>query len=75
MSGKTQYCYIKADPDHQDLKGKYIENRKEWRFEKSQEDVFEVLMIWVCFDVTVLCLSTHFVPQPSSISLYVRVMR
>ncbi|UUT40396.1 hypothetical protein [carnivorous sponge associated iridovirus] len=42
MSGKTQYCYIKADPDHQDLedifKGKYIENRKEWRFEKSQED-------------------------------------
>lgn len=44
MSGKedAQYCYIKADPDHQDLedlfKGKYIRNRKEWRFDKKQED-------------------------------------
>lgn len=44
MSGKedAQYFYVKADPDHYDLedifKGKYIKNRKEWRFEKSQEE-------------------------------------
>lgn len=45
MSGKdaqSQYFYVKADPDHHDLedifKGKYIKNRKEWRFEKSQEE-------------------------------------
>ena len=37
----TQYVYIKADPDHYDLedifKGKYIKNRKEWRFDKTHE--------------------------------------
>jgi len=46
MSGKedtqSQYFYVKADPDHHDLEdifnGKYIKNRKEWRFEKKQED-------------------------------------
>ena len=44
MSGKEdiQYCYIKADSDHHDLadifKGKYIKNRKEWRFDKKQEE-------------------------------------
>ena len=44
MSGKedTQYFYVKADPDHHDLedifKGKYIKNRKEWRFEKKQKE-------------------------------------
>lgn len=42
MSGQSQYFYVKADPDHHDLedifKGKYIKNRKEWRFEKSQEE-------------------------------------
>lgn len=36
------YFYVKADPDHHDLEdifeGKYIKNRKEWRFEKKQED-------------------------------------
>jgi hypothetical protein len=49
MSGKEdtqshpiEYFYIKADPDHHDLEdifnGKYIKNRKEWRFEKNQEE-------------------------------------
>jgi hypothetical protein len=45
MSGQednTQYFYVKADPDHHDLEdifnGKYIKNRKEWRFEKKQEE-------------------------------------
>ena len=44
MSGEedTQYFYVKADPDHYDLedifKGKYLKNRKEWRFEKKQEE-------------------------------------
>lgn len=44
MSGKddTQYCYIKADQDHQDLadifKGEYIKNRKAWRFDKNQKE-------------------------------------
>lgn len=47
MSGKDThaagaYFYVKADPDHHDLedifKGKYIKNRKEWRFEKKQEE-------------------------------------
>lgn len=37
----TKYFYVKADPDHHDLedifKGKYVKNRKEWRFEKKQE--------------------------------------
>lgn len=37
----TQYFYIKADPDHHDLEdifnGKYIKNRQEWQFNKSQE--------------------------------------
>ena len=37
----TQYVYIKSDPDHYDLedifKGKYIKNRKEWRFDKTHE--------------------------------------
>lgn len=36
------YFYVKADPDHYDLEdifqGKYIKNRKEWRFEKKQEE-------------------------------------
>jgi hypothetical protein len=39
---EDQYIYIKADPDHHDLEdifnGKYIKNRKEWRFEKKQEE-------------------------------------
>jgi hypothetical protein len=39
---KDDYFYVKADPDHHDLEdifnGKYIKNRKEWRFEKKQED-------------------------------------
>lgn len=39
---KDDYFYVKADPDHHDLEdifnGKYIQNRKEWRFEKKQED-------------------------------------
>lgn len=38
---ETQYIYVKADPDHLDLQdlfdGKYIKNRKEWRFEKKRE--------------------------------------
>ncbi len=45
MSGKEDtraYFYVKADPDHHDLEdifqGKYIKNRKEWRFEKNQEE-------------------------------------
>lgn len=54
MSGKggkdTQYFYLKADPDHHDLedifKGKYDKNRKEWRFEKNQED--EVTRFMYC---------------------------
>lgn len=46
----TRYFYIKADPDHHDLedifKGKYIKNRKEWRFDKTQEK--EVTMFLYC---------------------------
>jgi hypothetical protein len=38
----NDYFYVKADPDHHDLedifKGKYIKNRKEWRFEKKREE-------------------------------------
>jgi hypothetical protein len=38
----NDYFYVKADPDHHDLedifKGKYIKHRKEWRFEKKQEE-------------------------------------
>jgi len=45
MSGKEdtqEYFYVKSDPDHYDLydifKGVYIKKRKEWRFNKEQED-------------------------------------
>lgn len=44
------YFYVKADPDHRDLedifKGKYIKKRKEWRFEKKQEE--EVTQFLYC---------------------------
>ena len=52
MSGKkdTKYFYLKADPDHHDLEdifnGKYDKNRKEWRFDKNQED--EVTRFMYC---------------------------
>ena len=44
------YFYVKADADHHDLKdifnGKYIKKRKEWRFEKNQEE--EVTQFLYC---------------------------
>ncbi len=53
MNTKTdseKYFYVKADPDHHDLEdlfnGKYIKNRKEWRFDKNQED--EVTRFMYC---------------------------
>jgi hypothetical protein len=37
-----KYFYLKESPDHLDLKdlfqGKYIKNRKEWRFNKNQQE-------------------------------------
>jgi hypothetical protein len=51
MSEKEdQYFYVEADPDHHDLEdifgGKYIKNRKQWRFAKNQEE--EVTQFLCC---------------------------